>query len=382
MAKEEKSQLDKSFTEALKLIQKQFGEDAMLSFTDMSNQVVDTISTGSLALDIALGGGVAEGRVAVIYGSPSSGKSTIALQTVANAQKKGYLCAYIDSEHAMDLSYAAALGVDLEHLLFAQPSSGTECFKIAETLLKQGLVKLIVFDSATTMAPEEALKAELTDNYIGLQARMFSKAFQRIVPIAADTGCTLFIISQTRKDIGKMFGDNDTMSCKSTLEFYSSQIMKIWKKESPNTEKINGEDTPVSVETTVKCVKNKVAPPFKVAKFTIRFGEGVSRFYELFDFAIKYNLIEKAGGWYKYKDGDNELKFQGEVKTIEWLKSRPDLQEKFLDKIRAIVTGTEIEEASDEVVAETPQEILPTASEVLEKKVTEVAKEDEVKAED
>jgi recombination protein RecA len=379
MAKEEKTQLDKNFNEALKLIKKEFGEEAMLSFDDMSNQSIETISTGSLALDIALGGGIAEGRVVTIYGSPSSGKSTIALQAVANAQKKGYLCAYLDSENALDLSYAAALGVDLEHLLFAQPSSGTECFMIAETLLKQGLVKMIVFDSATTMIPEEALKTDVSANYIGLQARLFSKAFQRITPMAAKTNCTLFFISQVRKDIGKMFGDNDTMSCKNTLEFYSSQIMKIWKKESPNTEKINGEDTPVSVETTVKCVKNKVAPPFKVAKFTIRFGEGVSRFYELFDFAIKYNLIEKAGGWYKYKDGDNELKFQGEVKTIEWLKSRPDLQDKFLDKIRAIVTGTEIEETEDSVPTEEPL-VIETAAEVI--KQQEITEEQEIKAED
>ena len=376
MVKEEKSQLNKNFDEALKLIRKQFGDEAILSFTDMTNQTISTISTGSLALDIALGGGIAEGRVVTIYGSPSSGKSTIALQAVANAQKKGYLCAYLDSENAMDLSYAAALGVDLEHLLFAQPSSGTECFKIAETLLKQGLVKLIVFDSATTMIPEEALKGELTDNYIGLQARMFSKAFQRITPLAAKCNCTLFFISQVRKDIGKMFGDNDTMSCKNTLEFYSSQIMKIWKKESPNMEKINGEEIPTSVETTVKVNKNKVAPPFKVAKFTIRFGEGVSRFYELFDFAVKYNLIEKAGGWYKYKETDgNELKFQGEIKAIEWLKSRPDLQEVFLERIRNIVLGVEEDTETEETV-ETPQEILPTAAEVIEQQeVTEKAED-------
>lgn len=381
MAKEEKSQLDKNFDEALKLIRKQFGEEAMLSFDDMSNQTIETISTGSLALDIALGGGIAEGRVVTIYGSPSSGKSTIALQAVANAQKKGYLCAYLDSENAMDLSYAAALGVDLEHLLFAQPSSGTECFRIAEALLKQGLVKMIVFDSATTMVPEEALKGEVTDNYIGLQARLFSKAFQRITPLAAKCNCTLFFISQVRKDISKMFGDNDTMSCKNTLEFYSSQIMKIWKKESPNTEKINGEEIPTSVETTVKVNKNKVAAPFKVAKFTIRFGEGVSRFYELFDFAVKYNLIEKAGGWYKYKDADgNELKFQGEIKAIEWLKGRPDLQNEFLEKIRNIVLGVE-EDTEVEEMVETPQEILPTAAEVINEE-TKAEKNVEEKAED
>lgn len=377
MAKEEKSKLDKDFSEALKLIQKQFGDEAMLSFTDMSNQTIETISTGSLALDIALGGGIAEGRVVTIYGSPSSGKSTIALQAVANAQKKGYLCAYLDSENAMDLSYAAALGVDLEHLLFAQPSSGTECFQIAETLLKQGLVKLIVFDSATTMIPQEALKGEVTDNYIGLQARLFSKAFQRITPMAAKANCTLFFISQVRKDIGKMFGDNDTMSCKNTLEFYSSQIMKIWKKESPNTEKINGEDTPVSVETTVKCVKNKIAPPFKLAHFTIRFGEGVSRFYELFDFAVKYGLIEKAGGWYKYGD---DVKLQGEVKAIEWLKTRPDLQEEFLNKIRNIILGVNDTEApAEENTEETP--IIKTAIEAVEN-TENVDEETEVKAED
>jgi recombination protein RecA len=227
------------------------------------------------------------------------------------------------------------------------------------------------------MVPEEALKGELTDNYIGLQARMFSKAFQRIGPLAADTGCTLFVISQTRKDIGKMFGDNDTMSCKNTLEFYSSQIMKIWKKESPNTEKINGEDTPVSVETTFKCVKNKIAPPFKLAHFTIRFGEGVSRFYELFDFAVKYGLIEKAGGWYKYGD---DVKLQGEVKAIEWLKTRPDLQEEFLNKIRNIILGVNDTEAPvEENTEEAP--IIKTAIEAVEN-TENVNEETEVKVED
>ena len=227
----------------------------------------------------------------------------------------------------------------IEHLLFAQPASGTECFEIAEELLKSTKVKMIVFDSATTMVPIEFLQKELTDNFIGLQSRMFSKAFQRITPLAAKNNCMLFVISQVRKDIGKMFGDNDTMSCKNTLEFYSSQIVKIWKKETPNMEKVNGEDIATSVDVKAKVVKNKVAPPFRSCEFKIRFGEGVSRFYELFDFAIKYSLIEKAGGWYKYKDKDgNELKFQGELKTIEWLKSRPDLQEEFLEKIKNIIT--------------------------------------------
>lgn len=338
MAKVEKTQLDKDVSAALSLIQKQFGEEVMLTFDDTTAiKKVDTVSTGSLQLDVALGvGGLPMGRINTIYGESSSGKSTIALQIVANAQKQGYLCAYLDSEHAMDLGYAKALGVDLKHLLFAQPDDGVACFQIAEALLKQGLVKVIVFDSVSTMISRQEVEGEMGDNFIGRQAKLMSDGLKRITPLAAKSGCMCFFISQTRKNIGVMYGDTDVMSGGESLKFYSTVIMKIWKKQSPTTEKINGEEVATSVETTVKVVKNKVAPPFRTAKFIIRYGKGVSQEEEVFDLAIKFGLLEKAGAWVRYK-GENIA--QGKEKAMIWLKEDPARMQHFKDTVISYVAG-------------------------------------------
>lgn len=266
----------------------------------------------------------------------SSGKSTIALQLVANAQKKGYLCAYLDSEHAVDLGYAKALGVDLKHLLFAQPESGTACFSIAEALLKQGKVKLIVFDSVSTMLSDSEINGEMGDNFIGRQAKMMSDGLKRITPLAAKSNCMCFFISQTRKNIGVMYGDTDVMSGGESLKFYSSVIMKIWKKQSPTTEKLNGEEIATSVETTVKVVKNKVAPPFRTARFIIRYGKGVSQEEEILDLAFKFGLLEKAGSWVKYK-GENIA--QGKEKAMVWLKENPERMEHFKQTVLDYITN-------------------------------------------
>lgn len=327
MAKEEKSQLDKDLQLAMSLINKQFGDETLMTFDDTSIKRVESISTGSLNLDVALGvGGIPEGRVVTIYGESSSGKTTIALQACAEAQKKGYLVAYLDSEHAMDLGYAAALGVDLKHLLFAQPESGTKCFAIAEALLKQGKVKFIVFDSVSTMLTESEINGEIGDNFIGRQAKLMSDGLKRITPLSAQTGCTCFFISQTRKNIGQLFGDTDVMSGGESLKFYSTVIMKIWKKQSPTTEKINGEEIATSVETTVKVIKNKVAPPFRTAHFIIRYGKGISQEEEILDLSFKFGLLEKAGSWVKYK-GENIA--QGKEKAMLWLKENPETMNHF-----------------------------------------------------
>lgn len=357
MAKVEKTQLDKDVSAALALIQKQFGEEAMLTFDDTTAiKKVDTVSTGSLNLDVALGvGGLPMGRINTIYGESSSGKSTIALQIVANAQKQGYLCAYLDSEHAMDLGYAQALGVDLKHLLFAQPDDGVACFQIAESLLKQGLVKVIVFDSVSTMISRQEVEGEMGDNFIGRQAKLMSDGLKRITPLAAKSGCMCFFISQTRKNIGVMYGDTDVMSGGESLKFYSTVIMKIWKKQSPTTEKINGEEVATSVETTVKVVKNKVAPPFRTAKFIIRYGKGVSQEEEVFDLAIKFGLLEKAGAWVRYK-GENIA--QGKEKAMLWLKEDPNRMQHFKDTVISYVTGK-----NEEMVGETEDDTEVTTDE-------------------
>jgi len=338
MAKVEKTQLDKDMAAALALIHKQFGDDSMLTFDDTTAiKKIDTVSTGSLNLDVALGvGGLPMGRINTIYGESSSGKSTIALQIVANAQKQGYLCAYLDSEHAMDLGYAQALGVDLKHLLFSQPDDGVACFQIAEALLKQGLVKVIVFDSVSTMISRQESEGEMGDNFIGRQAKLMSDGLKRITPLAAKNGCMCFFISQTRKNIGVMYGDTDVMSGGESLKFYSTVIMKIWKKQSPTTEKINGEEVATSVETTVKVVKNKVAPPFRTAKFIIRYGKGVSQEEEVFDLAVKFGILEKAGAWVRYK-GENIA--QGKEKAMIWLREDPDRMQHFKETVLSYVTG-------------------------------------------
>lgn len=361
--KEDDSQLDKDMKAALALVAKHFGEDALMTFDDASIKKVDTISTGSLNLDVALGvGGLPEGRINTIYGEASSGKSTIALQLVANAQKKGYLCAYLDSEHAVDLGYAKALGVDLKHLLFAQPESGTVCFSIAETLLKQGKVKLIIFDSVSTMLSDSEINGEMGGNFIGRQAKMMSDGLKRITPLAAKSNCMCFFISQTRKNIGVMYGDTDVMSGGESLKFYSSVIMKIWKKQSPTTEKLNGEDIATSVETTVKVVKNKVAPPFRTAKFIIRYGKGISQEEEILDLAFKFGLLEKAGSWVKYK-GENIA--QGKEKAMVWLKEDPERMEHFKQTVLEYITNKseEMDLVSDE---EEELEYDPITGEILE----------------
>lgn len=353
--KEEKTQLDKDLEAAMSLIQKQFGEEAIMTFDDASIKKVDVISTGSLNLDVALGvGGLPEGRVNTIYGEASSGKSTIALQLVANAQKKGYLCAYLDSEHAVDLGYAKALGVDIKHLLFAQPESGTQCFSLAEALLKQGKVKVIVFDSVSTMLSDSEINGEMGDNFIGRQAKMMSDGLKRITPLAARSGCMCFFISQTRKNIGVMYGDTDVMSGGEALKFYSTVIMKIWKKQSPTTEKVNGEDIATSVETTVKVIKNKVAPPFRMARFIIRYGKGVSQEEEVLDLALKFGLLEKAGAWIKYK-GENIA--QGKEKAMLWLREDPERMEHFKETVIQYVTDKQEEMGN---VVEDNLEDLPT----------------------
>ena len=362
--KEEKTQLDKDVEAALALINKQFGEEALMTFDDTSIKKVDTISTGSLNLDVALGvGGLPEGRINTIYGEASSGKSTIALQLVANAQKKGYLCAYLDSEHAVDLGYAKALGVDIKHLLFAQPESGTQCFALAEALLKQGKVKVIVFDSVSTMLSDSELNGEMGDNFIGRQAKMMSDGLKRITPLTAKTGCMCFFISQTRKNIGVMYGDTDVMSGGEALKFYSSVIMKIWKKQSPTTEKVNGEDIATSVETTVKVTKNKVAPPFRVARFIIRYGKGVSQEEEVLDLALKFGLLEKAGAWIKYK-GENIA--QGKEKAMLWLKEDPARMEHFKETVIKYVTEKNEEMNPVDDNTEEDLEYDPETGEIIE----------------
>lgn len=363
-AKQEKTQMDKDVEAALAILNKTFGEGTALTFDSTYVQNVNVISTGSLNLDVALGvGGLPMGRFSCIYGEPSSGKTTIALQVCAEAQKKGYLVAYLDSEHAMDMGYARALGVDLKHLLFCQPDSGTQCFKIAEQMLKTTNVKVIIFDSVTTMISEAEENSEMGANNIGRQAKMMSDGLKRLTPLVSKAGAMCLFISQTRKNIGQMFGDIDIMSGGDALKFYTTIIMKIWKKQSPMTEKINGEDIATSVETTVKVIKNKVAPPFRTAKFIIRYGKGISQEEEILDLAIKFGILEKAGAWIKYK-GQNVA--QGKEKAMTWLKEDPTRMEHFKETVLEYITSKQDEMGLVSDSMEEELEYDPETGEILE----------------
>lgn len=362
---QEKPKKDDDLAKAIALLNKTFGEGTALTFDNTYIQKLDTVSTGSLNLDMALGvGGLPLGRVNTIYGEASSGKTTIALQMCANAQKMGYLVAYLDSEHALDLGYAKKLGVNIEKLLFSQPESGTMCFQIAETLMQNTNVKIIIFDSVSTMKSDAELNGEMGDSNIGRHAKMMSDGLKRITPLAAKTNCMLFFISQIRKAIGKMYGDIDIMSGGEALKFYSSIIMKISKKESPNKEKVNGEEIATSVETRVHVVKNKVAPPFRKAAFMIRFGKGVSQAEEVFQQAIRFGLIQKGGAWFSYKD----VRFQGAQKMFEWLNDNPDIMEHFRETILEYIRNNDEEMGlmADEEEMDTGVKFDPDTGEILE----------------
>lgn len=363
-ATQAKTQIDKDMEAALAVLNKEFGEGTALTFDNTYIQKIDTVSTGSLNLDVALGvGGLPMGRVNTIYGEASSGKTTIALQLCAEAQKKGHLVAYLDSEHAMDLGYAKALGVDLKHMVFSQPDSGTQCFRIAETLLKNTNVKVIIFDSVSTMMSEAEENSEMGANNIGRQAKMMSDGLKRLTPLMAKSNAMCFFISQTRKNIGVMYGDTDIMSGGEALKFYSSVIMKIWKKQSPTTEKVNGEEIATSVETTVKVVKNKVAPPFRTAKFIIRYGEGVSQEEEVFDLALKFGILEKAGSWIKYK-GENIA--QGKEKAMTWLKNDQERMRHFKETVLSYISTKQDEMSLVDNSDEEQLEYDPETGEIIE----------------
>lgn len=364
MAKTEKSQQDQDLDSVLKLIRKEFGEESIMTFDNSYTQNIDSISTGSLQLDLALGtpnGGLPEGRINFIYGEPSSGKSTIALHLCAEAQKKGYLVAYLDVENALDLNYAKALGIDLERLLFSQPSSGTECFRIAEKLIDSGKVKLIIFDSISAMRSDAEINGEMGDNFIGKSAKMIGDGLKRISPLAAKNNCMCFFISQTRKNIGILYGDTDIMSGGSAPGFYASVIMKIWKKQSPITEKVNGEDIATSVETTVKVVKNKVAPPHRIARFIIRYGKGISQDEEVLDLSVKFGILERAGAWFRYS-GQNIA--QGREKALKWLKEDPARMQHFRQTIIEYIKNKKFE--LNDIVDESEENFDPVTGEIIE----------------
>ncbi|MBA1444855.1 MAG: recombinase RecA [Chromatiales bacterium] len=318
----------KALSAALGQIEKQFGKGSVMRMGDASAiRDIGVISTGSLNLDIALGvGGLPKGRVVEIYGPESSGKTTLALQVVAEAQKQGGTCAFIDAEHALDPDYAGKLGVDVDELLVSQPDTGEQALEITDMLVRSGAVDVVVIDSVAALTPKAEIEGEMGDTHVGLQARLMSQALRKLTANIKRTNCLVIFINQIRIKIGVMFGNPETTTGGNALKFYASVRLDIRRIGA-----IKKGDEIVGNETKVKVVKNKVAPPFKLAHFEILYGEGISREGEIIDLGVKQNLIDKAGAWYSY-NGDRIG--QGKENVRQFLKDNPDIADHVEERIR------------------------------------------------
>jgi len=321
----------KALAAALGQIEKQFGKGSVMRLGDAGpNQGIDTISTGCLGLDIALGvGGLPKARVVEIYGPESSGKTTMTLQVVAECQKQGGTAAFVDAEHALDPAYAEKVGVKLDDLLISQPDTGEQALEITDMLVRSGAVDLVVIDSVAALTPKAGIEGEMGDHHVGLQARLMSQALRKLTGNISRSGCMVIFINQIRMKIGVMFGSPETTSGGNALKFYSSVRLDIRRIGA-----IKKGDEIVGNQTRVKVVKNKVAPPFKIAEFEILYGHGVSREGELIDLGVAHNLIEKAGSWYSY-NGDRIG--QGKENVRQFLLDNPEIGNTIDTKLRDIL---------------------------------------------
>jgi recombination protein RecA len=317
---------EKLLQDALGQIEKQFGEGTIMRLGDNASMEIETISTGSIALDIALGvGGLPKGRVCEIYGPESSGKTTLALHVVAEAQKLGGSCAFIDAEHALDPIYAEAIGCDVDNLLVSQPDTGEQALTITNKLIESGAVDVIVVDSVAALTPAKEIEGEMGDSFVGLHARLMSQAMRKIVANLNNSKTILIMINQIREKIGVMFGSPETTTGGRALKFYSSVRLDIRRIE---TLKADGEAS--GNKTRVKVVKNKVAPPFRQAEFEITYGEGISRTGDIVDIGAQLGILDKKGAWYAY-NGENIG--QGRVNTKAYLDENEDIREEIAEKI-------------------------------------------------
>ncbi|MFP3890456.1 MAG: recombinase RecA [Ralstonia sp.] len=317
----------KALAAALAQIEKQFGKGSVMKMGDAEVEPVQVVSTGSLGLDVALGvGGLPRGRVVEIYGPESSGKTTLTLQVVAEMQKLGGTCAFIDAEHALDVTYAGKIGVDVPELLISQPDTGEQALEIADALVRSGSIDLIVIDSVAALVPKAEIEGEMGDSLPGLQARLMSQALRKLTGTIKKTNCMVIFINQIRMKIGVMFGSPETTTGGNALKFYASVRLDIRRIGS-----IKKGDEVVGNETKVKVVKNKVAPPFREAIFDILYGQGVSREGEIIDLGVEAKVVEKSGAWYSY---GGERIGQGRDNCREYLRENPDLARDIENKVR------------------------------------------------
>lgn len=308
---------------AVEQIEKQFGKGSIMRLGEAHHIDVETIPTGSLSLDLALGGGIPKGRIIEIYGPESSGKTTLALHMVASAQKNGGLAAFIDAEHALDPEYAGKIGVKLDDLLISQPDTGEQALDIVETLVRSNAVDVVIVDSVAALVPKAEIDGDMGDSHMGLQARLMSQALRKLTGVVHKSKTTVIFINQLRMKIGVMFGNPETTTGGNALKYYASVRLDIRR-----TEQIKDGDLAIGNHVKVKVVKNKVAPPFKLAEFDIMFNEGISLEGDVLDLAVKYDLVAKSGAWYQY----NEEKIgQGREAAKQFLRDHPKVVEE-LDK--------------------------------------------------
>jgi recombination protein RecA len=339
---------NKALDAALAQIERAFGKGSIMKLGQREALEIEAISTGSLGLDIALGiGGLPKGRIVEIYGPESSGKTTLALHVVAEAQKKGGTCAFVDAEHALDPAYAKKLGVDIGNLLISQPDAGEQALEIADTLVRSGAVDVLVVDSVAALVPRAELEGEMGDSLPGLQARLMSQALRKLTASISKSNTLVIFINQIRMKIGVMFGSPETTTGGNALKFYASVRLDIRRIGALK----NGEDV-VGNATRVKVVKNKVAPPFKVVEFDIMYGEGVSKTGELIDLGDKAGVVEKSGSWYSY---DGQRIGQGRENAKTYLKEHPEIADAIEKKVRenagilaAVLDGSKEEDDAEE----------------------------------
>ena len=324
----DRNEKQKALEAALGQIEKAYGKGAVMKLGDSSAHMnVETVPTGSLSLDIALGlGGIPKGRIIEIYGPESSGKTTVTLHMIAEVQKRGGIAGFIDAEHALDPVYAKNIGVDVDNLYISQPDNGEQALEITETMVRSGAIDIIVVDSVAALVPKAEIDGDMGDSHMGVQARLMSQALRKLTAIINKSNCTVIFINQLREKIGVMFGNPETTTGGRALKFYASVRMDVRRI---STIKVNGED--VGNRTRVKVVKNKIAPPFKEAEFDIMFGEGISTVGDIVDLAAECEIIRKSGAWYSYEG--NKIG-QGRENTKVYMKEHPELMREIEQKVR------------------------------------------------
>ena len=326
----------KALESALQQIEKQYGKGSVMKLGDGAHMNIESVPTGSLSLDIALGlGGFPKGRIIEIYGPESSGKTTVALHAVAEVQKRGGIAGFIDAEHALDPVYAANIGVDINNLYISQPDNGEQALEITETLVRSGAVDIIIVDSVAALVPKAEIDGDMGDSHVGLQARLMSQALRKLTAVISKTNCIVIFINQLREKVGVMFGNPETTTGGRALKFYSSIRMDVRRIESL---KSNGEVT--GSRTRVKIVKNKIAPPFREAEFDIMFGQGISKEGDILDLAVTCNVVQKSGAWFAY---NGEKIGQGRENAKTYLVEHQDILSEIDSKVREhyAISGTQ-----------------------------------------